>query len=82
MLGLALTIYEDGMCSCGHPKHLCRHPSNDGWFEVKTDQCQARAATDRVTSVKGYKPEPGTALYTVYTRPESKPLPPFPIPQK
>ena len=81
MLTLALTIYEDGMHSCGYPKHVCMHPDNDGFFELPevTTICYA----DRVHELeqrerqanKNYVPEAGEVLMVEYTRTE--PLPPI-----
>ena len=64
------------MCDCGHPRHICQHPDNDGWFDAETTQCHAKAAMDRF-SAENKEPEPGTLVYTRYTRPDSKPLPPL-----
>ena len=80
VLSLALTIYEDGLCSCGQPLAVAHHPDNDGWYDAHKTQCHSCAARERET--KGtpqspYKPQPGEKVYTVYTRPESKPLPPL-----
>lgn len=79
MLALALTIYEDGLCSCGQPMAVAHHPDNDGWYDPKTTQCHSCAARERATQGTGstpYKPQPGEKVYTLYTRPASKPLPP------
>lgn len=79
MLALALTIYEDGLCSCGHPLVLAHHPDNDGWYEAHKKQCHACAARERATQGSGgdaYVPTPGERVSTRYTRPADKPLPP------
>lgn len=77
MLEFAYTLYLAGMCECGHPRHICQHWDNDGWFTVETTQCHAKAAIERFTSDATYKAEPGELVFTTYTRPASKPLPPF-----
>jgi hypothetical protein len=77
VLSLALTIYEDGLCSCGHPLILAHHPDNDGWYEADKTQCHSCAARERATqgtSNERYVPAPGEKLQTRYKRPESKPL--------
>lgn len=79
-LTLAFTIYKARLCDCGHDRMICRHPDNDGWFKAKTSTCHAKAEVERLTGAKGYKPEPGQMVYAEYTRPASKPLPPFPTP--
>lgn len=63
------------MCDCGHPRNICQHWDNDGWFTVETTQCHAKAAIERFSDKR--TPEPGELIYTTYTRPASKPLPPF-----
>lgn len=78
MLALALTIYEDGLCSCGQPVVLAHHEDNDGWYDAHKRQCHSCAAQERATSGPGsdpYVPQPGEKLWTTYTRPASKPLP-------
>lgn len=75
VLTLAYTKYLDGMCTCGFPKHVCRHPENDGWFETETVQCNAQAAVEAEQQSEGYVPAPGERLVAKYTRPASKPLP-------
>ena len=78
MLALALTIYEDGLCSCGQPTVLAHHEQNDGWYDAAKVQCHSCAAREHATRANGsepYQPMPGERLYTRYTRPDSKPLP-------
>ena len=77
LLTLAYTKYLDGMCSCGFPKNVCRHPENDGWFETEIVQCHAQAAVESEQASEGFTPAPGERLVAKYTRPESKPLPPL-----
>lgn len=79
MLSLALTVYEAGLCKCGQPMIFAHHPDNDGWYDAKTSQCHSCAAQEIATAPSGnepYKPDPGEKMYTVYTRPAHKPLPP------
>lgn len=72
---VALTAYEAGMCECGHPRHICHHTDNDGWFNTAEVTCHAQAAVERVTGAKDYRPEPGVRVVPVYARPKDKPLP-------
>ncbi|MCW2132883.1 hypothetical protein [Arthrobacter sp. VKM Ac-2550] len=77
VLSLALTAYEDGLCSCGQPIAIAHHPDNDGWYDAHKTQCHSCAARERATQSDGkqqYKPEPGEKLYTTYERPPDKPL--------
>jgi hypothetical protein len=79
VLSLALTIYEDGLCSCGQPLILAHHPDNDGWYEAHKTQCHSCAAREiatQGTSKEQYVPQPGERVYTTYERPAHKPLPP------
>lgn len=76
---LALTVYEDGLCSCGQPVILAHHPDNDGWYDTHKKQCHSCASRERATSGTGtdpYVPLPGEKVHTQYTRPASKPLKP------
>jgi hypothetical protein len=63
------------MCGCGYPAHVCRHPENDGYFDVDTAVCYATAAIEVHRGAEGYKPDPGEQLAAVYTRPKDEPLP-------
>ncbi|MDR4533209.1 hypothetical protein [Glutamicibacter sp. PS] len=77
LLSLALTVYEDGLCSCGHPVELAHHPDNDGWYEAHQKICHACAARERATKGTEKNPhraEPGERVYTTYDRPAGKPL--------
>lgn len=67
------------MCSCGHPKQLCQHPDNGGWYKAETVVCNAQAAIDVIKGKDGYKPEPGEMFFTTYTRPADKPLRPLSV---
>lgn len=74
---LALTIYEDGLCSCGQPTILAHHEQNDGWYDAKKKQCHSCAKREASTKPNGnepYVPMPGEKVYTIYTRPVDKPL--------
>lgn len=74
---LALTVYEDGLCSCGQPVILAHHPDNDGWYDAEKVQCQSCASRERATSGTGseaYHPMPGEKVHTRYSRPADKPL--------
>jgi hypothetical protein len=77
LLALAFTTYEDGLCSCGYAAHICRHPENDGYFDVDATVCYASAAIEIYRSSDGYKPDPGEQLGAVYTRTKDEPLPPL-----
>lgn len=73
-LTLALTIYEDGLCSCGQPMAIAHHPDNDGWYDARKVQCKSCAKRESANTGQ-QTPEPGEKIYTVYTRPADKPLP-------
>lgn len=73
---MAYTLYRDGTCDCGWPRHICQHPDNDGWFTAHSKTCHNKAAVERLTGAKNYKPEPGQLVYTTYDRPADKPLAP------
>lgn len=77
LLTLAYTKYLDGMCSCGFPKAICRHPDNDGWFEAEVVKCNAQGAVEAEQSAEGFVPSPGERLVAKYTRPADRPLPPL-----
>jgi len=80
VLTLALTVYEDGLCSCGQPMAVAHHKDNDGWYDSKKTQCHSCAARERATQPNGstpYVPAAGEKVYTIYTRPADKPLPVF-----
>jgi hypothetical protein len=75
LLAVAFTQYEQGMCSCGYPVHICHHPENDGYFDVHEATCYAAAAIDAHRNQTDYKPSPGERLGAVYTREKDDPLP-------
>lgn len=78
MLSLALTLYEGGLCGCGQPLVLAHHKDNDGWYDAHKRQCHSCAAQERATKGNGndpYVPMDGEKVFTVYTRPATKPLP-------
>lgn len=65
-LAIGHQLYLDGLCGeCGRPVEVCRDPATAGWWEVKSDTCQASAAVAERTSEPGYKPQPGQILYPV-----------------
>jgi hypothetical protein len=64
-LEFAYTLYVEGMCECGRPKHECRNEANAGAYEVADTTCHAQAAVEEHTSQKGFKPEPGQRFYAV-----------------
>ena len=69
MLVLALTIYEAGLCGCGHPVVIAHDEQSDGWFGAKKVQCHSCAAQERATTGNGkdpYVPQPGEKVYTTY----------------
>lgn len=77
-LTLALTTYEDGLCSCGQPVAFAHHPDNDGWYDTHKTQCHSCASRELATTGVGsdpYVPMPGEKNHTEYTRPKDKPLP-------
>jgi hypothetical protein len=66
---LALTIYEEGLCSCGHPLILSHDELSEGWYNVLKPTCQSCAAQERATTGnKGnpYVPSPGEKVYTIF----------------
>lgn len=59
---------------------IAHHPDNDGWYDAAKVQCQSCASRERETTgtpKAPYKPQPGEKVYTLYTRPADKPLPPL-----
>lgn len=88
---LALTIYEESLCSgpCNQPRAQAHHPDNDGWYHVddqpetgNATQCAACAAIERWRA--DHKDEDvawGLFPVLVHDRDyEAKPLPPLPLP--
>lgn len=68
VLSLALTIYEDGLCSCGQPTVVAHHVDNDGWYEAQKVQCYSCASRELATANSGsepYTPDPGEKVYAV-----------------
>lgn len=66
---LALTIYEAGLCSCGHPMVIAHDPDNDGWYDTHKVQCHSCAKRELATRGDGtnpYVPEPGEKVHTVF----------------
>jgi len=63
LLEFAYTLYLDGMCECGAPKHECRNEANRGLYEVAETTCFRQAAIEEHTGQKGFKPEPGQRFY-------------------
>lgn len=60
ILALALTMHEDGLHSCGHPKSIAFSPWSDGYFEVRSQVCQACAAGEMYARThKDHKGAPG-----------------------
>lgn len=62
-------MYEDGLCSCGHPLVLAHDQDNDGWYDVHKPQCQSCAASERATTGNGndqYEPAPGEKVFTIF----------------
>lgn len=77
LLMLALTVYEDGLCSCGHPVVIAHHKDNDGWYTAHKRVCNSCAARERSTKGVGkeaYTPAPGERVSTTYDRPADKPM--------
>lgn len=66
---LALQVYEDGLCGCGHPTILAHGDENDGWFKAHKTQCQSCAAQERATAGnknEQYVPAPGEKVFTSF----------------
>lgn len=67
-LAFALTLHEDGLHRCGHPRSLAFEDYNEGLFENVEHVCQACATADRAAAErKDKKPEPGTTSAVVWT---------------
>lgn len=63
---MGLALYERELCKeCGRHTSICRNPKFSGWFEVEQETCFAKAAVDRVTGGKNFRPEPGRVMYPV-----------------
>lgn len=65
LLEFAYTLYLDGLCDCGRPKHECRNDANRGLYVVADTTCYAQAAIEEHTGQKDFKPEPGQRFYAV-----------------
>lgn len=65
LLTLCLTLYRDGLCSCGKPLIVAHDPANEGWYEAKESVCHACAPTERHRE-EDKKPTPGAKVYPVY----------------
>lgn len=63
LLEFAYTLYLDGLCDCGRPKHECRNDANAGLYEVADVTCHAQAAIEEYTGKEKFKPEPGQRFY-------------------
>lgn len=48
-LAIALTVYEDGLCVCGHPRDAAWDESTEGEWDATKHMCQACAAAARAT---------------------------------
>ncbi|WP_123378619.1 hypothetical protein [Pseudokineococcus lusitanus] len=56
-LQVALTLYEDSLCTCGHPRDRAWNDDSDGHWEVAEHICQACAARDRARTTEGKRPD-------------------------
>jgi hypothetical protein len=75
VMAVALTMYEDSLHPCGHPKDVAFNPDMDGWYEAEPLTCQACAAVDSYNQGRE-KPEPGEVLFVRNTMPAGvKPRP-------
>lgn len=77
MLTLALTVYEESLCSgCGQDKSISYNPDAEGWFEAREVTCAGCAAQQR--HGEGSKSQtPGGKLFVVDTRPAELVLRPW-----
>ena len=57
---MGLALYERELCKeCGRHTSICRNP------KLEQETCYAKAAVDRVTGGKNFRPEPGRVMYPV-----------------
>jgi hypothetical protein len=63
LLEFAYTLYVEGLCECGRPKHECRDEANRGLYEVADVTCFAQAAVEEHTGQDKFKPDPGQRFY-------------------
>lgn len=77
LLAQALTVYEDDLHACGHPRSRAMHPEMDGAYEVDDDVvCYACQALDEYREEHKGKVAPGTVLRVIDTEPDAV-LPPW-----
>lgn len=65
LLMQALTIHDKGKCPCGCGFYLDETSQTDGWHEVKTIRCDAKAAMDQWQK-DNPNPEPGLIPYVIF----------------
>lgn len=66
-LAVALTLHEDGLHRCGHPRSLAFEDFNEGMFRMHEETCQACAVKERYEKARGDKPHlPGESAAVVW----------------
>lgn len=75
-LAVASVLSEDLRCSgCGMPRHEAWNPDSDGYYEVKTAECQGCAAIERDRKRDKDEPhQPEKKTWVIDTRPPDEPL--------
>lgn len=69
LLSLALTAYEDSLCSgCGQPKDVAFNPDAEGWLEAREVVCAGCAARHRHGQARK-DPVAGAKVYVEDIRP-------------
>lgn len=78
LLAAALTMYEDNLHSCGHPRDVAFNPDSEGYFVAKEYVCQACAELERHRTSMGDRVQPGTVVGVVSELPADVRLRPMP----
>jgi hypothetical protein len=71
LLAVALTLHEDGLHRCGHPRSLAFEDYNDGLFEIREEVCHACAVIEQH---KVAKDQPGSVASVVNTLRTGEPV--------
>lgn len=59
---LALRMYEDSLCSCGHSSFLAHGPEGHDEYEADSVKCHACAEGERARE-RDSSPAPGTKMF-------------------
>lgn len=62
VLGLALQLHEDSLCSCGHPLRDTADDLMSEWISIETRTCQVCAAIEVQRETQS-KPPAGTKTF-------------------